>query len=67
MNWTFVSSKNINSIGHNGSNELHITFTKGKTYAYEGIPESEYVRIVNSERPSKEALETVKNKKYRVV
>ncbi len=68
MTGIFVSSKNVNWIGHDpNSNELHIQFNSGKTYAYEGFPASEYVRIVNEERPSKAAMDAIKNKKYRVV
>jgi hypothetical protein len=38
-----VSSSNINAIGYDEANkELHVEFSSGKTYSYEGVSQETY-------------------------
>lgn len=49
MQHTSVSSSNISSIGYDlDSRTLEVTFHNGGTYAYSGVPQSEYDALMSA-------------------
>lgn len=45
MEWTFVSSSNIDSIAWEESGSLFVRFHNGRTYRYEDVPRDEFVNL----------------------
>ncbi len=47
-----VDSSNIESVGYQSSSEeLHVRFRSGRTYAYTGVPENVFLELLSA--PSK--------------
>ncbi|MGG4344941.1 KTSC domain-containing protein [Paenibacillus lautus] len=49
MNWRSVSSSNIDSIAYDANlSALYVRFNSGTTYAYSGVPQSEYNGLMSA-------------------
>lgn len=54
MNWTSVSSSNLDSVAYDAdTSTLFIKFNHGGTYAYDAVPESEYAGLLAADSHGK--------------
>lgn len=60
MNMISVSSSDISSIGYE-SNTLYITFNRGGTYSYSGVPQSVYQGLMSAASKGSYFHEHVRN------
>jgi hypothetical protein len=63
MERTPVSSSNVSSIGYDADSQtLEVEFNNGAVYQYSGIPEYEYVGIMNADSKGKYLHSNIKNR-----
>jgi hypothetical protein len=59
---TPVTSSNILSVGYDPqSREMHVTFSSGATYAYEGVEQGLYERLISADSPGQFLNRHIKN------
>lgn len=49
MNWKSVSSSNLDAVAYDaGTSTLYVRFNNGSTYAYDGVPQSQYNGLMSA-------------------
>lgn len=57
-----VASSMISSVGYDPeTQELEVTFKKGRSYTYEGVPQAEYDNLVSAQSVGKYFAANIKN------